>query len=247
MAAAITFTEGLASTSGLILSQTLYSGLAVVRHAVDDVEAVLFDLDGVLIDSSIVVERHWRRWAEGRGIDFARVRAVMHGRTSAEIVALVAPHLDAAREGRQREAGEGVDRDGLRVFEGAAALLSALPPHRWGVVTSGNLLTATTRLRFGGFPAPATLVTADDVQRGKPHPEAYLLAAGRLGVQPAACAVVEDAPAGIAAAVAAGMRAIAVTTTHRPEDLSTAHLIVPGVRDLACQSAGGRMALGRRS
>jgi sugar-phosphatase len=206
-------------------------------------EAIVFDLDGVLVDSSVVVERHWRRWAEQRGIDYARIAAVMHGRRSAEVMALVAPHLDAERESRDFEAHEAVDTAGLRVFHGAAALLQRLSPRTWGIATSGTALTATTRLRFGRMPVPAVLVTAEDVRRGKPDPEAYLLAAERLGVAPSSCVVVEDAPAGVAAAHAAGMRAIAVLTTHDRAGLAGAELIVPGIESLRIDARSPRLAI----
>ena len=203
--------------------------MRVVELACD---AIIFDLDGVLIDSSTVVERHWRRWAERHGIEYARISAVMHGRRSAETVAIVAPHLEADREAREMEAGEAIDTSGLRVLDGASVLLNSLPAERWGIATSGTLITATTRLRFGGLPIPSALVTADDVRRGKPHPDAFLLVSERLGVAPPACVVVEDAPAGLAAAHAAGMRTIAVLTTHTAAALTTAALIVPRIASL---------------
>ena len=196
-------------------------------------DAVVFDLDGVLVDSSVVVGRHWRRWGKRLGIDYARIAAVMHGRRSAEVVALVAPHLDAECESRDLDAHEAVDTDGLRVFDGAAALLQGLPPGKWGIATSGSALTAATRLRFGHLPVPAALVTAEDVLRGKPDPDAYVLTAERLGVAPSSCVVVEDAPAGVAAAHAAGMRTVAVLTTHSPAALAAADLIVRGIDALA--------------
>ena len=188
--------------------------------------AILFDLDGVLVDSARVVTRHWERWASRHDIPFKRVMEFAHGRTSTEIIRLLAPHLNAEQEGHLLETAEGEDTDGLGVFDAARRLLHALPPNAWAVVTSGKPRTAATRLRYGGFPTPKVLVTADDVRRGKPAPEPYLLAAQRLGIQPAQCVVIEDAPVGIAAAHAAGMRAIAVVTTHRPDALSQADIIV---------------------
>ena len=195
-------------------------------------KAILFDLDGVLINSFAVIERHWRKWAGRHQIPFERVNAVLHGRTSAEIIRLVAPHLDPEEEGRLRESEEGMDTDGLQVFEAAPRLLHSLPPDSWAVVTSGNLQTATTRLRYGGLPVPTVLVTAGDVKRSKPAPDGYLLAAQRLGIPPGQCIVIEDAPAGIEAACAAGMRAIAVATTHPPEALEKATFIVRELADL---------------
>ena len=203
--------------------------------------AILFDLDGVLVDSARVVTRHWERWASRHGVSSKHVMEFAHGRTSAEIIRLVAPHLDAEQEGRLLEADEGDDTDGLEVFEAARRLLHALPPNAWAVVTSGKQRTAATRLRYGGFPTPKVLVTADDVRRGKPAPEPYLLAAQRLGLQPAQCVVVEDAPVGIEAACAAGMRAIAVVTTHRPHALGQADIIVRGIADVVVKTEGHQL------
>ena len=202
--------------------------------------AILFDLDGVLVNSSLVIKRHWGRWANRHNVSFEHVMEVAHGRTSAEIIRLVAPHLNAEQEGRLREAEEGVDTDGLEVFDSARMLLCSLPSNSWAVVTSGNQRTASTRLRYGDFPTPPVLVTADDVRRGKPDPEAYLLAAQRLGVQPAQCAVIEDAPAGIEAADAAGMRTIAVATTHNPQALSKADFIVREIANVMVKTEGNQ-------
>lgn len=205
--------------------------------------AVLFDLDGVLIDSSTVVERHWRRWASRCGVPFERVLAVVHGRRSFEVVRVVAPHLDAAEEGRRLDAEEAMDTDGLRVFDGAHALLCEMSPRAWAVVTSGNPPTARTRLQFGSLPWPRVLVTADDVRRGKPAPDGYLLAAERLGVAPSDCLVIEDAPAGVEAARAAGMPVVAVLTTHAPGDLWRADAIVQRLSDLHVSEKETRLSI----
>ena len=189
--------------------------------------ALLFDLDGVLVDSSVVVARHWREWAERHDVSFEHLADVMHGRTSVETIRIVAPDLDAEHEARIREAREG---DRHRRFGGLSRqrmqLLRSLPDRGWAVVTSGSLLhsrhpAASTEQ----FPKPPILVTAEDVQRGKPDPEAFLLAAKRLGVQPEQCVVIEDAPVGIEAARAAGMRVIGVATTHSPQALARADVI----------------------
>ncbi len=203
--------------------------------------AILFDLDGVLVDSSTVVKRHWKNWADSHSVPFDQLMDIAHGRTSAEIIRLMAPQLDAEREGRRREAVEGVDTDGLKVFDSACDLLQSLPPDRWAVVTSGVQRTAATRLGFGNFPEPPVLVTAEDVRRGKPDPEAYLLAARRLGVSPEQCVVVEDAPAGIEAAKAAGMLVIAVATTHDPADLRSADVVAPAIANIEVTAQGSRL------
>jgi mannitol-1-/sugar-/sorbitol-6-phosphatase len=203
--------------------------------------AMLFDLDGVLVDSSGVVARHWKRWADSHKIPFEGLAEVMHGRTSAEIIRIVAPHLDAEQEGRTREAQEGIDTDGLKVYRAANELLRSLPARSWAVVTSGNRLTATTRLRYGGFPTPPVLVTAEDVRRGKPDPEAFLLAAKGLGVLSEQCVVLEDAPVGIEAAHAAGMRVIAVATTHGPQALARADVIAREIADVTVRVDGSEL------
>ncbi len=203
--------------------------------------AMLFDLDGVLVDSSVVVNRHWKRWADSHDVCFEHLAEVMHGRTSAGIIRIMAPHLDAEHEGRIREAQEGIDTDGLEAYPGARSLLQALPPHSWAVVTSGNNRTALTRLHYGDFPTPPILVTSEDVQLGKPDPEAYLLAATRLGVKPEKCVVIEDAPAGIAAARAAGMRVIAVATTHGSLALAHAHIIAHAIADVRVETEGDQL------
>lgn len=206
-------------------------------------KAILFDLDGVLINSSRVVERHWKRWANSHDVSFEHVMKVAHGRTSAEIIRLVAPHLDAEEEGQKREAAEGVDIKGLKVFSAASELLRSLPNNSWAVVTSGNLTTAMTRLRYGEFPSPPVLITADDVGQGKPDPEAYLLAAKRLSVTPEQCVVIEDAPAGIEAAHAGGMRAIAVSTTHPPQALIKADIIASEIANVLVKAEGKQIRI----
>lgn len=202
--------------------------------------AVLFDLDGVLVDSAPVIERHWQRWGDRHGVPLSRIMALAHGRPSVEVMAAVAPHLDAAVEAHLMEAAAAVDEDGLTIFDAARSLLAGLPDGRWAVVTSGNGLTASTRLRLGQFAVPPVLVTADDVAHGKPHPEPYLRAAGLLGVDPAACIVVEDAPAGIEAGRAAGMRVVAVASTHTPEQLAAADAIVADIGAVNINCEGDR-------
>src|SRR6202167_1913118 len=170
--------------------------------------AVLFDLDGVLVDSTRSVERQWRAWAREQGIDGDKVMAVAHGVRTIEVIRAVAPHLDAEAEVRKLESREANDRDGVAVMPGAIDLVRAIPDGRWCVVTSGTRHLATARLQLAGIPLPKVLITADDVTHGKPHPEPYLKGAQLLGVNPTKCLVIEDAPAGIQSAQAGGMKAI---------------------------------------
>lgn len=187
---------------------------------------MLFDLDGVLIDSTSCIIRHWTAWATRHGLDASAVLDVAHGLRTVETMRLVAPYLDVEVEAERYTAGELADTDGVVVMEGALRLLGALPRAAWAVVTSGSAELATARMRRAGLPIPATLVTADDVQRGKPAPDPYLLGASRLGMSVEHCVVVEDAPAGIDAACAAGMRVIGVATTHSREALHRSTVVV---------------------
>ncbi|MFZ0544318.1 MAG: HAD family hydrolase [Candidatus Promineifilaceae bacterium] len=189
-------------------------------------KAIIFDLDGVLVDSSAVVEKHWQNWADCHNLDMAQILPILHGRRAVEVMQLVAPHLNVQVEAAQLSAVEAAETDGLIPVDGAKSLLQALPPKAWGVATSGTRNIATARLRASSLPLPEVLVTADDVQYGKPAPDAYLLAAQKLGVAPENCLVFEDAPAGIEAAVNAGMHVVALTTSHKYEELLHANRII---------------------
>ncbi|MGQ7295568.1 HAD-IA family hydrolase [Quadrisphaera sp. KR29] len=184
-------------------------------------EAVLFDMDGTLIDSGPVVVRSWYRWAAEEGVDPARL-AGMHGIPSAQIVERLLPPDRWASATQRIDDIEVADTDGIVVLPGARDALAALPAPRAAIATSCTRPLATARIGATGLPAPAVVVTASDVERGKPDPAPYLLAARRLGVDPARCLVVEDAPAGIAAGRAAGCATLAVATTHRVAQLQQA-------------------------
>ena len=173
----------------------------------------------MLVDSRAVVEDIWRRWATERGYDPAPYLRVAHGRRIGETLASVDPTLDIEREVRLLDAAEAADMTPLTPIAGARELVGGLASDRWAIVTSGGYGLASRRLDRAGIPRPAVFVTADDVQRGKPDPQGYLLAAARLGRDTTACIVFEDAPPGVAAARAAGARVVALTTTHTPEDL----------------------------
>ncbi|MFS7875649.1 HAD-IA family hydrolase [Streptomyces asiaticus] len=182
-------------------------------------DALLFDNDGTLVSSLDSVLRCWTRWAEEQGIaaeDFARVE--LHGRPADDIIAELLPADRAARARARIDELELADvPGGVKLLPGAAELLAGLPAGRWAVVTSAYRELAEARLAEVVI-RPGTLISADDITRGKPHPEPFLLAAERLGVDPARCVVFEDAPAGLAAGRAAGMRTVALaTTTDRAE------------------------------
>jgi sugar-phosphatase len=202
--------------------------------------AILFDLDGVLVDSTRSVDRQWRIWAERKGVDGDKVIAIAHGVRTIEVIKYVAPHLDAEAEVREIESREADDHEGVNVMPGAADLVRTIPQGRWCVVTSGTRLLASARLQFGGLPIPEVLVTADDVVNGKPHPEPYLKGAKLLGVSPKDCLVIEDAPAGIQAARAGGMKVIGITSTYPASQLSTADAVVERLAQIQVGRDGTR-------
>jgi mannitol-1-/sugar-/sorbitol-6-phosphatase len=201
--------------------------------------AILFDLDGVLVDSTRAVDREWREWARRKGVDGDAVMAIAHGVRTIEVIRRVAPHLDADAEAWEIENEEANDQQGVRVMPGAAALVNSIPEGRWGVVTSGTRLLASARLQFCGLPVPKVLVTADDVDHGKPHPEPYLKGAAKLGFEPKDCLVIEDAPAGIRAARAAGMKVIGLASTYPASKLGEADAVVAGFAQIQVSGDGG--------
>jgi len=183
---------------------------------------VLFDLDGVLIDSTPAVTRVWRKWALEHGFNPEEVLARVHGRPSLSTVREYLPNADHAAENREIERREMQDADGIITLPGARELLRQLPANRWTIATSCTRSLAEVRLRAAGLPIPEHIVTATDVTQGKPHPEPFLKAAAKLGFPPSECIVVEDVPAGIRAGKAAGARVIAFRTTVEEAELQSA-------------------------
>ena len=207
--------------------------------------AILFDLDGVLVDSTRAVDREWREWAARKGVDGDAIMAIAHGVRTIEVIRRVAPHLDAEAEAAAIENHEAHDQRGVTVMPGAADLVNAIPAGRWGVVTSGSRLLAQNRLRYCGLPVPEVLVTSDDVTNGKPHPEPYLKGAKLMGFSPAECLVIEDAPAGIQAACAAGMRVIGMASTYAAEKLTAADAVIQAFSSIRVSSNGtGNLVIG---
>jgi mannitol-1-/sugar-/sorbitol-6-phosphatase len=196
------------------------------------VSAVLFDLDGVLVESRAATERVWLDWALKNGIDEAALRSAMHGVRSADVIRALRPELDAVAESEGVERRQAEDVDGLAAIPGAAAALGALKGDRVAVVTSGTRPLALARLAAVGIEPPAVMVFADDVTSGKPDPEGYLTAARRLGADPAEALVVEDAPPGIEAGRAAGMATVAVPSTHAPAELRRADVVLGSLEEL---------------
>ncbi|HET9167745.1 MAG TPA: HAD-IA family hydrolase [Candidatus Angelobacter sp.] len=195
-------------------------------------KAILFDMDGVLMDSTPSVERVWRTWAAKHGLDPDRIAPLAHGRRSIETIRAVAPELDAAKENVIVEQMEIDDKEGVTALAGAAELLAHLPPDRFAIVTSATRPLAVARLGYAGIPVPRHMITADDVTHGKPSPEPFLKGAALLGFAPEDCLVFEDSPAGIASARSAGMKAIALQTTYPADQLQAANAIIANLADV---------------
>jgi mannitol-1-/sugar-/sorbitol-6-phosphatase len=175
--------------------------------------ALLFDLDGVLINSTPAVARVWRRWAIEHGFDPEEVTQHAHGRPSIATIREYLPGSNYDLENREVERREIEDLAGVVVLPGALALLDSLPPDRWTIVTSCTRPLAEARLQAAGLPVPGLMVTSNDITHGKPHPEPYLKGASLLGFPATDCVVLEDVPAGILAGKSSGARVIALQTT----------------------------------
>ena len=184
--------------------------------------ALLFDLDGVLINSTPAVARVWRHWAVEHGFNPEEVVARAHGRPSLTTVREFLPNADHQVENREVERREIEDLDGVVPLPGALDLLSSLPEDRWTIVTSCTRPLAEVRIKAAGLPLPRKMITSNDIEHGKPHPEPYLKGAGVLGVPAMECVVLEDVPAGVRAGKSAGANVIAFTTTVKATGLKDA-------------------------
>lgn len=200
--------------------------------------AVLFDLDGVLIDSTPAVTRVWAWWAREHGFDPEQVVHDAHGRPSIETIRELLPDADHEAENLIVEEREIADLDGVVPLPGAIHLLSTLPPDRWTIATSCTRDLAEVRIRAAGLPVPRAIITASDITKGKPNPEPYQKAAALLGFPAGECVVLEDVSAGIRAGKAAGARVIALRTTIPEEELRAAgaDFVVDSCADLAVES-----------
>jgi sugar-phosphatase len=199
------------------------------RQSVDEVHVnsilcrgVLFDLDGVLVDSTPAVARVWAWWAREHGFDADKVVREAHGKPSIATIRELLPHADYDAENREVERREIEDVEGVVPLPGALELLQTLPPEKWAIVTSCTRALAGVRIKAAGLPRPKYIVTSSDVRNGKPDPEPYLKGAQVLGTPAAECVVIEDAPAGIRAGKAAGARVLAVRTTASDAELREA-------------------------
>jgi mannitol-1-/sugar-/sorbitol-6-phosphatase len=185
--------------------------------------ALLFDMDGTILNSIKAAERVWGAWAKRHGLDVASFLPTIHGvKTIETIRRLGLPGVDSEAEAAAITQTEMYDLDGIEPIAGAATFLGSLPKDRWAIVTSAPLALALRRIEAARLPVPEVLVTAEDVSQGKPAPDCYLLAAHRLGQKPQDCLVFEDAPPGIAAGEAAGATVLVVTAAHTHR-LETTH------------------------
>lgn len=195
-----------------------------------DAEALLVDLDGTLVDSAAPVERVWTAFAARHGLDPAAVQRYAHGRPSRETVRALAPDSDLDAEAAAVENAEVADTDGVRALPGATALLAG--GRTLAIVTSCSTRLAMARLRAARLTIPRVLVSSDGLERGKPDPACFVIAAQKLGVDPDRCVVIEDAPAGIRAGRDAGAKVIALRTTHSDADLGDADAIADDIAAL---------------
>jgi sugar-phosphatase len=212
-----------------------------------DARAVVFDLDGVLVDTMPAIRATWTEWAVKRNLAPADVLASIH-MTGVELVRQFAPELeDPLAEVGRISARQRTAETVLPRFEGSLEMLEQLPLEGWGIVTSARREAALRHLAMAGLPVPHVLVTAELTPRGKPDPSGYRLAAERLQVRPAECVAIEDSPAGIRAAVAAGMRALGVTNTHRADELNDADAVISSLTEVELIADSGRMTVRRRA
>ena len=205
---------------------------------------ILFDLDGVLVDSTPAVARAWTKWCRKHGFDADEIVLRAHGRPSSATVRELLPDASPAvheAESAEMEQNELTDLDGVVPLPGALQLLQSLPPHRWTIVTSCSRPLAQARIHAAGLPLPQQLVTADDVLRGKPDPEPYRKGAESLALAPSDCIVVEDAPAGIRSGKASRASVLALRTTAADPELSAAGAdwIITDLNSLRLHSSDG--------
>ncbi|MEO6806734.1 MAG: HAD-IA family hydrolase [Edaphobacter sp.] len=203
----------------------------------------MFDMDGVLISSIVSVGRCWRRWAKMYEVPNAAAYEVPHGVRAIDIVKMLRPDIDPRAGLRVIEDMEVEDVSDLVVLPGAKALLAGLPPERWAIVTSSTHRLMLARLKAAGLPLPERVISGDMVERGKPDPEPYRRGAELLGFRPEECVVVEDAPSGVGAGVAAGCRVLGVLGTHSAEELCNADWVVGSLEGLAATAKVDGMEL----
>lgn len=204
----------------------------------------LFDMDGTILNSIAAAERVWGRWATRHGLDLDTFLPTMHGKRGIDTIAgLNLPGVDPVAEAAEILRGEIEDVEGVVAIAGAAEFLASLPADRWSIVTSAPIDLARARLQAAGIPQPRFMVTAEDVEVGKPDPQCYLLGARRIGVEPTETLVFEDVVAGVNAGEAAGADVVVITATHQLA-IETRHLVIRDYKDVAAKvGQDGRMSI----
>jgi len=209
------------------------------------VAAMIFDMDGVVIDSGDIYAKYWRLWGREHGIDYdTHIAAVHPGRPPAETIRVIAPELDAEAESRAFNAALDADDEvPVAAMPGARELLASLPAGRWAIATSAFRDIAEAWLAKTGLPRPSAFVTVEDIEHGKPAPDPYLRAAALLGVDPARCVVVEDSPAGAEAARSAGASVLGLRTTHAGSELIAADHGTAGLHTIRAAIEGDEIVV----
>jgi mannitol-1-/sugar-/sorbitol-6-phosphatase len=208
-----------------------------------ETRGLLFDMDGVLVSSIGSVVRCWRIWAKKYDVPNAETYEVPHGMRAIDIIRSLRPDIDPLQGLREIEDLEIADTSDLRVLPGAKELLESLPPERWAIVTSATRRLMLGRLEVAGLPAPERIISADDVERGKPDPEPYRRGADLLGCRPEECVVVEDAPSGVGAGKAAGSQVLGVVGTHTLAQLHQADWVVQSLEGVVATAHDGGLEL----
>lgn len=209
-------------------------------------DGLLFDLDGVLVDSNAAIERVWSKWAMAHGYDPAEMVRIAHGRPSLDTLRELMPDGDYEKHNQVILQGEIDDTEGVIAMPGARELLNSIPRDRWAIVTSCSRPLAEVRLKAAGLPMPYRLQTSDDIARGKPDPEPYLKGAALLGFPASRCVVFEDAPAGIRSGKAAGALVIGLPTAMPESELEEAGAdwVISGYSNISIRTSNnGSVAL----
>ena len=203
-----------------------------------DVAGVLFDMDGVLVSSIGSVNRCWSKWAAHYGLPNPESVRIEHGTRAVDMIRKLKPGLDVAEGLKFIEDLDIDDVADLQVLPGARALLESLPPERWAIVTSATYRLLLGRLNAAKLPVPERIISGDMVERGKPDPEPYSRGAELIHEPAAECLVVEDAPSGVGAGIAAGCRVLGVLGTHSEAELRTAGAswIVRSLEDVSAKT-----------